>query len=106
MAAVITLSGSSMESSSVATLNVAVAELAAKSTVVGAVPEIVDPVSLTATVTVSIAAGSPLRVRVNSAAVPSPTEAASAAIVTVGTPTGGSSSSVTFTVAEEGVPTV
>ena len=93
-----------------ATLSVAVADPAAKSTVVGAVPAMVDPVSLTATVTGSAAEVSPVRVKVNSAAVPSVTGVAAAAIVTEGrTPTGGSgasSSSVTSTVAEEGVPTV
>ena len=64
------------------TLSVAVAESAAKSTVVGAGSEIVDPVSLTATVTVSAAAGSPVRVKVNSAAVPSVTGDVPAAMVT------------------------
>ena len=72
-----------------ATLSVAVRELAAKSTVVGAVPEIVDPVSLTATVTVSAAAGSPVRVKVNSAAVPSVTGDVPAAMVTSGGVGGG-----------------
>ena len=80
--AVTTLAFSSTPSSSVATLNAAVAAPSAKSTVVGAVPSIMSPDSATVTFTVRVPAESD-RVSVNSAAVPSPTGESPAAMVTV-----------------------
>ena len=80
--AVTTLSGSSTPSSSVATLSMAVASPSANITLVGAVPSIMFPDSITVTFTVRVPDVAD-RVRVNSAAIPSSTGEVPAAMVTV-----------------------
>ena len=82
----------------------AVASPSVNITLVGAVPSIMFPDSITPTFTVRAPAVSD-RVSVNSAAVPSSTGEATSAIDTVTTPgAGASSSSATVTMAESGVP--
>ena len=100
---VTTLSASLAASSSVGRLSVAVAMPAAKVTLLwpSSVAASTSPSSDTVTPTVSAAAGLRVRVRVNEAAVPSVTEAASAATVITGR-----SSSAMVTVTSDGVPTL
>ena len=89
-------------SASVATVSVVVAAPSANATSAGAVPEMTSPSSVTLTATVS-AVPVAVRVRVNSAAVPSVTGLAPGAIVTSGVSDAASSSPI-VTVASVTVP--
>ena len=82
-----------MLSSSIDTVSVAVAALAGKVTLVGAVPEIMLPLSVTDTVTVRDSEVAPVRLSRNFASASSRTAPSTAAIVT----TFGASSSRTVT---------